>query len=87
MVQCVKRMELECLRCDSKLLRGDAKVVLRPAGGGIFDKFSLSVQFLAISIVSFCMIRTCMFSTTTLEQKHSRALKTEKGVFMAPTSF
>ena len=86
MVQCVKRMELECLGCDSKLLRGDAKVVLRPAGGASLTR-SLPVQFLAISIASFCMIRTCMFSTTTLEQRHSRALKTEKGVFMAPTSF
>lgn len=45
MAQCVKRMELECLECDSKLLRAGAKAVLRLAGGGIFDKFSsVSVQ-------------------------------------------
>lgn len=68
MAQCVKRMELECLGCDSKLLRAGAKVVLRLAGGGIFDKFSsLSVQPLAIAIALLLYDQSMhMFSTTSM---------------------
>lgn len=82
MAQCVKRMELECLGCDSKLLRAGAKAVLRLAGGGIFDKFSsLSVQPLAITIALLLYDQSMhMFSTTAmllLEQKSSWAMGLE----------
>ena len=50
-VQCVRRMELECLWCDSKLLAGGrAKVGRRPAGGGIFGQLVFDVRELLLAI-------------------------------------